>query len=270
MQHGIEVVPFGPYSDPRPVVELAQAAEAAGWEAITLWDHVLFPYGVGDPWVTLAAIAATTQTIKLCTDVSPLPRYAPHVLARTLIALDTLSQGRVILGAGAGLDFDFTAFDPSSNPKKRAAMLDESLEILSGLLAGNAVTFLGEHFTVENAQLVPPPVQHPRIPIWIGGDSKPAYRRAARWDGWVIGTIDEQQNITMTPEQVGERVAAIRNHRTSGAAFDVAVTGVTAPGDSTLPRAYADVGATWWFECLFASRGSHKQMLDRIKAGPPR
>ncbi len=269
MQFGIEVVPFGPYSDPRPVVELAQAAEAAGWEAITLWDHVLFPYGAGDPWVTLAAVAASTRTLKLCTDVSPLPRYAPHVLARTLIALDHLSHGRVILGAGAGVDFDFTPFDASSTPKTRAAMLDESLEILGGFLAGRPVTFHGAHYTVENTQLVPGPVQQPRIPVWIGGDSKPAYRRAARWDGWVIGTIDEQQTITLTPEQVAERVAAIRAHRKDDAPYAVAVTGATAPDDHALPRAYAAAGATWWFECLFASRGSHADMLARIKSGPP-
>ena len=58
MQYGIEVVPFGDFADPRPMVQLAQAAEAAGWEALWLWDHVVFPYGAGDPWVTLAAIAA--------------------------------------------------------------------------------------------------------------------------------------------------------------------------------------------------------------------
>lgn len=269
MHYGIEVVPFGPYSDPRQVVELALAAEAAGWEAITLWDHLLFPYGTGDPWVTLAAVATATQRLKLCTDVAPLPRYSPHVLARTLIALDHLSQGRVILGAGAGLDFDFTPVDPASTPRQRAAILDESLAILGQLLAGEPVTHHGRHFTFDNVQLVPGPVQ-PRIPIWIGGDSPPAYRRAARWDGWVIGTVDEQQNITLTPAQIAARVAAIRGHRTSAAPFAVAVTGCTAVGQSDLPAAYAEAGATWWFECLFASRGSHEEMLARIAAGPPR
>jgi alkanesulfonate monooxygenase SsuD/methylene tetrahydromethanopterin reductase-like flavin-dependent oxidoreductase (luciferase family) len=269
MHFGIEVVPFGPYSDPRPVVELAQAAEAAGWEAITLWDHVLFPYGAGDPWVTLAAVAAMTQTIKLCTDVASLPRYTPHVLARTLIALDILSQGRVILGAGAGVDFDFTPVDPATNPRRRAALLDETLDILGALLAGVPVTYHGQHYTFDNVQLVPGPVQQPRIPIWIGGDSPPAYRRAARWDGWVIGTVDEQQKITMTPAQVAERVAAIRRHRTSAAPFTIAVAGCTAPEQRELPRAYAEAGATWWFECLFATRGSHAALLERIKAGPP-
>lgn len=269
MHFGIEVVPFGPYSDPRAVAELAQAAEAAGWEAITLWDHVLFPYGTGDPWVTLAAVAATTSRIKLCTGVSPLPRYGPHVLARTLIALDLLSQGRVVLGAGAGVDFDFTPVDPASTPKARAAILDESLEILAHLLAGEAITHQGEHFRFDHVQLVPGPVQRPRIPVWIGGDSQPAYRRAAQWDGWIIGTIDEQQTITLTPAQVGERVEAIHRHRTNDAPFAVAVAGATAPGNAALPRAYADVGATWWFESLFASRGSHAELLARIEAGPP-
>ena len=270
MHYGIEVVPFGPYSDPRQVVELAQAAETAGWEAITLWDHVLFPYGAGDPWVTLAAVAAVTQRLKLCTDVAPLPRYSPHVLARTLIALDILSQGRVILGAGAGVDFDFTPVEPESTPRQRAAIFDESLAILEHLLAGAAVTHHGAHFTFENVQLVPGPVQQPRIPIWIGGDSQAAYRRAARWDGWVIGTIDEQMHITLTPAQIAARMAAIRSHRTSDTPFAVAVTGCTAAGQADLPAAYAEAGATWWFECLFASRGSHEEMLARIAAGPPR
>jgi hypothetical protein len=86
----------------------------------------------------------------------------------------------------------------------------------------------------------------------------------------VSGTIDEQMNITLTPEQVGERVAAIRRHRTSDAPFAVAVTGATAPDDHALPQAYTAAGATWWFECLFASRGTHAEMLARIEAGPPR
>ena len=110
MHFGIEVVPFGEYSDPRKVMELAVAAERAGWEGIWLWDHLLFPYGAGDPWVTLAAIAAVTRSIKLCTGVAALPRYKPQVLARTLVGLDILSQGRMIFGVGAGVDFDFTDF----------------------------------------------------------------------------------------------------------------------------------------------------------------
>lgn len=189
-------------------------------------------------------------------------RYKETVCITALIALDILSQGRVILGAGAGVDFDFTPVDPITSPKHRAEILDESLEILAHLLAGEPVTYHGQHFTFDNVQLVPGPVQRPRIPVWIGGDSQPAYRRAARWDGWVIGTIDEQQNITLTPEQVGERVAAIRRHRTDAAPFTVAVAGATAPGNDALPRAYAAAGATWWFECLFAGSKASDSRFD--------
>jgi alkanesulfonate monooxygenase SsuD/methylene tetrahydromethanopterin reductase-like flavin-dependent oxidoreductase (luciferase family) len=269
MRYGIEVVPFGPYSNPRAVVELAQAAEEAGWEGIWLWDHVVFPYGVGDPWITLAAVAAATTRLKLCTGVSPVPRYRPHLLARMLTSLDRLSDGRVIFGAGAGVDWDFTPFGEPGDAKVRAAMLDEGLTLLNGLLSGEEITHHGVHYTAEAVRLVPSPVQQPRIPVWIGGDSGAALRRAAAWDGWIMGTIDEQCQITNPPEKIASQVAAIRRQRTSNVAFDVAVDGASQPGDNTWPRAYADAGATWWFECIFASRGSHEEMLDRIKAGPP-
>jgi alkanesulfonate monooxygenase SsuD/methylene tetrahydromethanopterin reductase-like flavin-dependent oxidoreductase (luciferase family) len=270
MHYGIEVVPFGEYSNPRLVVELARAAEQAGWEAISLWDHLVFPYGAGDPWVTLSAIAAVTKRIKLCTGVAPLPRYKPQVLARTLVGLDLLSEGRVIFGVGAGVDFDFAPFGEATDAKTRGGMLDEGLAILSGLTSGQVVTFEGSYYQVQGVQLVPSAVQQPRIPVWIGGDSKAAYRRAAQWDGWIIGTVDEMQNIVLPPEQLAEKVAAIRSHRTSSAPFAIAVDGCTQPGAGGLVGEYAGAGATWWFEAIFGTRGSHAEMLQRIEAGPPR
>jgi alkanesulfonate monooxygenase SsuD/methylene tetrahydromethanopterin reductase-like flavin-dependent oxidoreductase (luciferase family) len=271
MHFGIEVVPFGEYSNAGMVVELAQAAEASGWEAMWIWDHVVFPYGAGDPWITLAAVAAVTKRIKLVTGVAPLPRYRPHLLARTLTALDLLSQGRVIFGTGAGVDFDFAPFGESDNARVRAAMLDEGLELLTKLLSGRETTHRGDHYAAEAVRLVPSPVQQPRIPIWIGGDSNAALRRAAQWDGWIIGTIDEQQTITKSPEQLAKQITTIRQYRSNASPFDVAVDGVSASGDnSALVREYADAGATWWFEGIFGSRGNHGQMLQRIHAGPPR
>jgi alkanesulfonate monooxygenase SsuD/methylene tetrahydromethanopterin reductase-like flavin-dependent oxidoreductase (luciferase family) len=270
MHYGIEVVPFGDYSNPRLVMELAQAAEAAGWEGIWLWDHLLFPYGAGDPWVTLSGIAAVTQRIKLCTGVAPLPRYKPHVLARTLVGLDILSDGRVIFGTGAGVDFDFTPFGEATDAGTRATMLDEGLDMLNGLLSGRPFTYRGSHYSAEAAQLVPTAIQQPRIPVWIGGDSKAAYRRAARWDGWIIGTIDEQQNITLPPAQLAVRVQAIKSQRVNEGPFDIAVDGSTQPDATDLIAEYAAAGATWWFEAIFGTRGSHEEMLSRIMAGPPK
>jgi alkanesulfonate monooxygenase SsuD/methylene tetrahydromethanopterin reductase-like flavin-dependent oxidoreductase (luciferase family) len=211
-----------------------------------------------------------TERIKLCTGVAPLPRYKPQVLARTLVGLDLLSEGRVIFGTGAGVDFDFAPFGEATDAKTRAGMLDEGLAILSGLTSGQTVTFEGSYYQVQGVQLVPSAVQQPRIPIWIGGDSKAAYRRAAQWDGWIIGTVDEMQNIVMPPGQLAEKVAAILSHRTSSAPFAIAVDGCTQPDDGALVGEYAAAGATWWFEAIFGTRGSHAEMLQRIKAGPPR
>lgn len=269
MHFGLEIIPVGPFSDPRKIVKLALAAEAAGWEGIYVWDHVLFgPYGVADPWVALAAVAATTSRLKLCTGVAPMPRYRPHLLARTLSALDLLSQGRVIFGTGLGVAGDFAPFGEPADDKTRAAMTDEGLELLLKLWSGEETTHAGAHYTATNAQLLPAPVQKPHIPIWIGGDSNAALRRAARWDGWIIGTIDEQCNITKTPEKLAAQVAYIREQRTGDAPFDVAIDGVSAAGDRSLPQAYAQAGATWWFEAIFLSRASEEELIRRIVAGP--
>ena len=168
MKFGIEVVPFGIYSDPRNVVELAQVAEAAGWEGLWIWDHVLFPYGVGDPWISLAAVAAATKTIRLCTGISPMPRYRPHLLARMLTGLDILSQGRVIFGTGLGVASDFSPFGEPDDDKTRAEMTDEGLDLLEILLSGEQFSHTVKYYTAKNVRLEPTPLQKPRIPVWIG------------------------------------------------------------------------------------------------------
>jgi len=101
MHYAIEIVPFGEFGEPQAVLRLAQAAEAAGWEGLFLWDHLAYVFGWpgADPWVLLSAVAATTSRLKLGVDLTPLPRRRPQVLAHTLVTLDRLSQGRVIFGA---------------------------------------------------------------------------------------------------------------------------------------------------------------------------
>ncbi len=213
MHYGIEVVPFGDFSDPRQIVRLAQAAEQAGWEGLWIWDHVLMPYGAGDPWITLAAVAACTQSIKLCAGVSPLPRYRPHLLARTLAGLDRLSGGRVIFSTGLGIAADFAPFGEPAEDKTRAAMLDEGLELLAGYLSSEETTHHGKYYAAEAVRLVPGPLQKPRLPVWIGGGSKAALRRAARWDGWMIGTVNEKSEITLPPEKFARQAAFILQQR---------------------------------------------------------
>jgi len=271
-RYAIEIVPFGEFGDPRVVMELAAAAEAAGWDGLFVWDHLAYAWGMpgGDPWVILSAAATVTDRLRLGTDVTPLPRRRPQTLALTLATLDILSKGRVILGAGlGGVAQEFGAFGEPEDAKIRAAMLEEALIILDGFMAGRQVTFHGEHYTIENVTLNPLPVQRPRVPIWIGGESAPALRRAARWDGWVIGAVNEQAEMVKTPVQLAEQVATIRRHRTIDGPFDVAMSGCSDPGDRSMVAEYADAGMTWWLETLFGLRGSVAINKARILAGPP-
>src|ERR671933_2061014 len=139
MRYGIVTSNLGEYADPHVAVDLARAAEAAGWEAFFVWDHLGFVRGVssGDPWVILSAVAASTTHLKLGLAVTPLARRRPQVLANAMASLDLLSGGRTIFGAGLGGEpEEFTAFGEPGDPKQRAAMLDEGLRIVDGLWSG--------------------------------------------------------------------------------------------------------------------------------------
>src|SRR3712207_4344381 len=124
MRYGIVTANLGDYADPRVAVRLARAAEAAGWEAFFVWDHLGFVRGVpsADPWVVLSAVAATTTRLKLGLALTPLARRRPQVVANALATLDLLSGGRVIFGAGLGGSAEeFTAFGDPGDAKERAA-----------------------------------------------------------------------------------------------------------------------------------------------------
>ena len=269
MRYGIEVVPFGPYAEPGPVVELARAAEAAGWDGLCLWDHCHFWGGVGDPWVTLAAVACSTERLRLLTDVTPVPRYRPHLLARSVHALDALSGGRFTLGAGLGVQEDLGPLGDHRDDRTRAAMTDEALDLVVRWCAGEAVEHDGEHYVSTGTQIANRPTQQPRVPVWIGGWSRPALRRAARWDGWITSAIDETQVVVCPPDALAVSVAYLREQG-AGDGFDVAVNGTTTAGERGLVPEYAEAGATWWFESVFGLRGTHEEMLARVEAGPPR
>ncbi len=269
MHYGIEVIPFGDFSNPAAIVKLARAAEEAGWEGLWIWDHVVMPYGVGDPWVTLAAVAASTSKIKLCAGVSPLPRYRPHLLARTLAGLDLLSNGRVIFATGLGIRSDFEPFGEPPDDRTRAAMLDEGLQLLVEYITGKEVVHEGGFYCAKGVRLAPITVQKPHPPIWIGGDSPAAMRRAACYNGWIMGTVDEKNQVTKPPEQIDRQASYIARHRVKETPFDIAVDGVSRAGESALVKEYEQAGATWWFEAIHQMRGTVEELEARIQAGPP-
>ena len=188
----------------------------------------------------------------------------------SIATLDCLSEGRVILGAGlGGVPQEFTAFGESDDARERAQRLDEGLEVLNRLWAGEQVMHRGRHYTVENVTLSPLPVQHPRVPIWIGGESLPALRRASRWDGWVVGGDNERAEMVKTPEQIAEKVAYLQRHRSDTVQFDVALTGCSTSVESAFVHEFAAVGVTWWLESLHGFRGSFDVLLARVRSGPP-
>lgn len=272
MHYGIVIVPFGEYANPKPIVQLGQAAEAAGWEGLFVWDHLAFTMGIpsSDPWVTLSAVAQATERLKIGTGVTPLPRHRPHVLANLLTTLDLLSDGRLVFGAGIGaIPEEFTAFGEQSDLRTRAIMLDEGLEIINLLMSGEPVHYQGKYYSVANITLTPLPVQRPRVPIWIGGESPAALRRAARWDGWVIGIDNEIGEITKSPEDLVSQIAVIQTHRSDqDRPYEVALMGQASGRGPSLVADYASAGGTWWLEIIAPLLGTHEEMLRRVQNGP--
>jgi alkanesulfonate monooxygenase SsuD/methylene tetrahydromethanopterin reductase-like flavin-dependent oxidoreductase (luciferase family) len=174
MQYALDLPPFGELADARALAALAHEAEDAGWDGFFIWDHIQTEPSmpVADPWVALSALAMTTERIRLGALVTPLPRRRPWKLARETVTLDRLSNGRLILGVGIGSDHwhhELSTFGEPVDDQTRAAMLDEGLEVLTGLWSGEPFSHQGQHYTVQSARFLPMPVQSPRIPIWVAG-----------------------------------------------------------------------------------------------------
>jgi len=250
--------------DPAGLAKLAVLAEASGWDAVFLEDYLDYQ-GMGlatyDPWVSLAAIAAATSRIRLGTTVTPVPRRRPWELAAQAVAVDHLSAGRLILGAGAGdaADPGFAAVGEPVEPRVLAARLDEGLEIIDGLWTGSAVHHQTEHYSISGLRLVATPVQRPRIPIWIGGDlRRPGVRRRlARWDGACV-----YRERPLDPDDVRDILDLVRRERGDATGFEVKVS-----GSPELVRAFAAAGAAWWGRWI--PPGEVAEARAVIAAGPP-
>lgn len=228
-RRGIFVAPFGELSEPYLMAELAARAEQRGFDGFFVWDHVQYRppvREVADPWITLAAVATSTQKLVLGPLVTPLPRRRPHKLARETVTLDRLSGGRLVLGVGLGSDrsgeFDRDRFGEEPDPKARARLLDHGLELLLRYWDGD---------------FEPPPLQRPRIPVWVASrwPSRRPLQRAARYDG--LFPID-----VPNPDALRELVAGVTELRAGDRrSFEYVVT--NPPG--TDPTPWEEAGATW-------------------------
>ena len=275
MQYGF-VLPSG---DARIAADFAFEAEQAGWDAFFAWEPV---WGI-DAWVSLTAAAMRTQRIRLGTMLTPLSRMRPWELASKTATLDQLSNGRVILSVGLGaVDTGFAEFGEVTDRKVRAELLDEGLDILTGLWRGQPFTYEGQHYRIQPTNFFPPPppVQQPRIPIWVVGAWRrnQSMARALRYDGLLPNVLgDDGKTREMTPADVREMCAYVAAHRSDATPYDIIVEGRT-PGDdqvaaSSIVQPWIEAGATWWIEALWPAPDrptDPDSVLRRIKQGPPR
>ncbi|MFI5273211.1 MAG: LLM class flavin-dependent oxidoreductase [Ktedonobacterales bacterium] len=276
MHYGF-IIPGG---DLRTIVELAGEAEEAGWDGVFYWDGICIPDAgpMFDPWVTLAAMAMRTTRVRIGAIISPLSRRRPWKVARETMTVDHLSGGRLVVPVGLGAldDGGFGKVGEPTDRKTRAELLDESLEILTGLWSGKPFSFSGKHYHLDEMTFVPPPVQQPRIPIWVVGawPRERSIQRALRYDGVLPGKLNPDGTPgEMTPDDLRALAAYVAERRTNAAApFDIVTEGQT-PGDDAeraraLVRPWAEAGATWWNEAMWGAETP--AVRARIRQGPPR
>lgn len=270
------VVPFG---DADQFARAAVSAEAAGWDAVFTWEAV---WGV-DAWVSLTAAAERTTRIRLGTMLTPLPRVRPWDLASRVATLDRLSGGRVQLAVGLGAVHEgWTAFEPDQGRRRRVELLDEGLAVYDGLMRGQPFSFDGEHYRVRPTDFMvpPPPVQRPRVPVWVvggyveGRGSQPSLDRAARWDGLLPQLVGGGAGLR--PDQLVEVLAHVRRAREQAGlpwgGYDVVVEGTSYGPQASTPAVWVAAGATWWVEGawdLAPDVAGQAELARRITAGPP-
>lgn len=246
MRSGLWLPIFDDLADPVAVARLAARAEERGWDGVFVWDQVRWREpveAVADPWITLAAVASATEQVRLGPMVTPLARRRPAKVARETATLDRLSGGRLTLGVGLGGDSfaeELSRTGEELDDRVRAAMLDESLEVLTTAWTGEEVRHRGEHLTVDGVRFLPTPVQRPGVPIWVatlGGKPKPL-RRAARHDGLFAANL-------RGPGHLAELVTAVTALRADAGLADQPydIVAEAEPGADAAP--WAAAGATW-------------------------
>jgi alkanesulfonate monooxygenase SsuD/methylene tetrahydromethanopterin reductase-like flavin-dependent oxidoreductase (luciferase family) len=285
MRFGLYLPNEGDFADVRLLAGLAGEAEQAGWDGFFIWDaalpiyehsdavrHALGSSGhIADAFVALTAIAAHTERLRFGAMVTAVPRLRPEVFAKQTATLDHFSGGRLTLGVGLGNpDTQFRAFGLEHDIRVRAAMVDDFLEVVVKLWSGQPVDHQGPHYVARGISLLPAPRQRPRIPIWIGADSRSRAprRRAARWDGFIPASDSWPEGVIPVAdyETIVADIKAFRPESASSPC-DVVVIGNAAgtlPDGDSLP-AYEAAGVTW----LLVQALSVEDARHRIKAGPP-
>ena len=304
MEYGFYLPNSGAGAEPDALANIAKQGDRLGFYCMVMPDHILqpnqvdstYPYSLtgdilaagqsGDgEWpeqiTTLAYLAGVTERIRLVTSVMIIPYRNPILTAKMLSTLDMLSKGRLILGAGVGwMEEEFELLDAPPFAE-RGAVTNEYLRAFIELWTKDNPKFEGKYVNFSDITFLPKPVQKPYPPIWIGGQSKPAIRRAAQiGDCWhPVGAIPA---APLEPEELAENLVLLRDYaEKAGRDPSKIQVSVKAPlydsGDSSGPRrrfsgspdevrqdvqTYADVGVT---HLIFDFRTAEpKQTEDRM------
>ncbi len=224
MEIGLHLPHIGPLANREAITAFAKLAEEHGFDSLWVSDHVVVPRGLDsrypyrrdgafpvqpevpmlEPIATLLFAAAVTERVKLGTTVLIIPMRNPIVTAKQLASLDVLSNGRLILGVGAGwMEEECEMLGVPF--KQRGARLDEYIQLFKALWTEENPSFHGKFWQIEEVGFAPKPIQRPHPPIWVGGHSAPALRRAGRMaDGW--------HAVGIEPDHLREQFQEVQRH----------------------------------------------------------
>ncbi len=265
-------------ADPRDWPHLAAVAEEVGFDSVAVSDHVVYPSYLSseypytpdgtplfspdedwpDPWVAIGAMAAVTSRLRFVTNVYVLPLRNPFVVAKAVGTAAFLSRGRVGLGIGAGWMAE--EFELLEQPfAKRGRRMDEMLEVIRGLWAGGMFEHHGEFYDFDAVEMRPVPAEP--VPVYVGGHSDVAFRRAARvGDGWlgVHYSVDELLGHCSRLQQVREDAG------TADRPFEIIASPIAVP-DADLIEQLGSVGVTTILTSAWMARGEMAPRRDRAE-----
>jgi probable F420-dependent oxidoreductase len=229
MKFGLSTLTRGVFSTRESYRAVAVAAERAGFDFLSVSDHVVvpaklesrYPYAASgafgaaaegyclDQLATMAFLAGCTERLRLLASVMVVPHRPAMLTAKMLATIDVLSNGRLILGAGAGwMKEEFALLDAPF--EERGKVTDEYLAAFQELWTKEAPSFAGKHVSFSDVLFYPKPVQKPHPPIWIGGESPPALRRTIRFAAaWYPGNNSQTMPLD-TPQRLAAGIAHVR------------------------------------------------------------
>ncbi len=246
MEFGFSLPGRGPLATPETLLRMATKADRLRYDSVFVTDHVVLPASSArsvypyaptgrlpgaanqdylEPLTLLGWLAQATTRVRLGTSVLVVPYRNPLLAAKMLATVDRLARGRVILGAGVGWlreEFEALAAPPF---EARGAVTDEYLRLMRAAWTTDPVEFDGRHYTVHGAHVMPKPVQAGGIPVWIGGHTDAAIRRAGTLgDAW--HPIGLRPPALLFPDELEEKIKQVRAwaERAGRRPTDVAIT----------------------------------------------